>query len=190
MMVSRSHVKTAGWAMVLLCCAGAVAMLMFKVNAVRSEVRKAEERIVQLQRDNLYLETEFETRASQQQLAALNRMEFGYIAPGPDQFLANERALAAFSEPRATSAPLLIRVADDDVAEVELASFTGEIAAATAGDEAELASRQREEQRKPPPAASFQRAVVETIEADKPARSQPSFAALFADYKLDKDPSE
>lgn len=189
MMVSRSHVKTAGWAMVLLCCAGAVAMLMFKVNAVRSEVRKAEERIVQLQRDNLYLETEFETRASQQQLAALNRMEFGYIAPGPDQFLANERALAAFSEPRAVGAPLLIRVADDDVAEIELASFTGEVASATAEDDAE-APRERSEQRKPPAQPTFQRAVMEQVDSDKPARSQPSFAALFAEYRLDEEPSE
>jgi len=186
MMVNRSHVKTAGWAAVLLGCASAVAMLMFKVNAVRSEVRNAEERIVELQRDNLYLETEFETRASQQQLAALNRMEFGYVAPGPGQFLPNERALTAFAEPRAAGAPQMIRVARGDIADVELASFSGEVAEAVADDEPE--AKPREE--KPTAQPSFQRAVVEKAEDAAKEKAQPSFAALFADYRLDKEASE
>jgi hypothetical protein len=185
MMVNRSHVKTAGWAAVLLGCASAVAMLMFKVNAVRSEVRNAEERIVELQRDNLYLETEFETRASQQQLAAFNRMEFGYVAPGPGQFLANERALAAFAEPRANGAPQMIRVARD-IADVELASFAGEVAEAVAADDAKPELQERE----PDPQPSFQRAVVEKVDDEAREKAQPSFAALFAEYRLDDEASE
>ncbi len=183
MIVRRSHVKTAGWAVVLMGCASAVAMLTFKVNAVRSEVRNTEERIVQLQRDNLYLETEFETRASQQQLAALNRMEFGYVAPGPGQFLPNERALAAFAEPRAKGAPQMIRVARDDIDGVELASFTGEVAAAVARDEPEPAAGK-------PAEPSFRRAVLENSDEPETAKPGPSFAALFADYRLDDEAAE
>lgn len=185
MIVNRSHVKTAGWAVVLMCCASAVAMLMFKVNAVRSEVRNTEERIVQLQRDNLYLETEFETRASQQQLAALNRMEFGYVAPGPGQFLPNERALAAFAEPRAKGAPQMIRVARDDIDGVELASFTGEVAAAVARDEPESEPSARK-----PAELTLRRAVLEKSDQAETAKPGASFAALFADYRLDDEAAE
>ncbi len=185
MIVNRSHVKTAGWAVVLLGCAGAVAMLMFKVNAVRSEVRNFEERIVQLQRDNLYLETEFETRASQQQLAALNRMEFGYVAPGPGQFLANERSLAAFAEPRAKGAPQMIRVARDDIDSVELVSFTGEVAEAVAQNGPTPEPEQRR-----PAAATFQRAIVEKADEPVDAKPVPSFTALFAAYRLDDEGTE
>ena len=182
MIVTRSRVKTAGWAAVLACCAGAVTMLAFKVNAVRSEVRQAEERIVRLERDNLYLETEFETRASQQQLAALNRLEFGYVAPGPDQFLANERALAAFSEPRAKDAPQMIRVAREEVAEVELASFTDDVAAARP------ASSDKKKDAPKEAAPSFQHAVIEKAKVED--KAEPTFAALFADYRLDKEGGE
>lgn len=186
MIVRRAHVKTAGWAAVLLVCASAVAMLMFKVNAVRSEVRNAEERIVELQRDNLYLGTEFETRASQQQLALLNRVEFGYVAPGPGQFLANERALAAFAEPRAKGAPQMIRVARGDIADVDLASFSGEIAEAVSDQE----MRPEPEEKKPASAPTFQRAVVEKADADANHKTQPSFAALVAEYRLDDEAAE
>lgn len=185
MIVTRSRVKTVGWAAVLACCAGAVTMLAFKVNAVRSEVRQAEERIVQLERDNLYLETEFETRASQQQLAALNRMEFGYVAPGPAQFLANERALAAFSAPRSKDAPEMIRVAREDVAEVELASFTEDVDAARPEPEKKPERKPAEPTEKAP---SFQHAVVEKVKAED--KAEPSFAALFANYRLDKEAAE
>ena len=59
----------------------------------------------------MLLETEFETRANQLQLASWNNVEFGYSAPTASQFLENERQLAAFGTPRAPGAPEPIRVA-------------------------------------------------------------------------------
>ena len=110
-MVAGSRLRQLGWAVTLaLCLAGFVA-LTFKVNSVRSEVRLAERRIVALQREKILLETEFETRASQQQLARWNAVEFGYQAPSADQYLEGERQLAALGEPRAVTAPAPIRVA-------------------------------------------------------------------------------
>ena len=50
-------------------------------------------------------------RASQEQLASWNRIEFGYTAPAADQFIGNERELAKFGTPRAPGAPEPIRVA-------------------------------------------------------------------------------
>ena len=52
-----------------------------------------------------------ETRSNQLQLAAWNRVDFGYTAPNAAQFLENERQLASFGSPRAPGAPEPIRVA-------------------------------------------------------------------------------
>jgi hypothetical protein len=118
MIVPGSRLRQLGWVVTLaLCLAGFVA-LTFKVNSVKSEVRLAERRIVALQTEKTLLETEFETRASQQQLAEWNAVEFGYQAPDARQYLENERQLAALGEPRAVGAPSPIRVARaDDVSE-------------------------------------------------------------------------
>jgi hypothetical protein len=85
--------------------------LHLKVHAVRSEVVRAERRIVALDDQNTLLSTEFETRASQEQLASWNRVEFGYTAPTARQFIDSERQLAKFGTPRAAGAPEPIRVA-------------------------------------------------------------------------------
>merc|ERR1711960_1951 len=86
-------------------------MLTFRVDAVKSEVVRAERTIVELEREKLALETEFETRANQQQLADWNAIEFGYQPPRADQFLETERQLASFSAPRAPGSPAPIRFA-------------------------------------------------------------------------------
>lgn len=106
-----SRLRQLGWAVTLALCVTLFGALTFKVNSVRSEVRLAERRIVALQREKVLLETEFETRASQQQLAQWNAVDFGYQAPSADQYLEGERQLAALGEPRALSAPAPIRVA-------------------------------------------------------------------------------
>lgn len=109
--LSGSRLRQLGWAVTLaLCCAGFVA-LTFKVNSVKSQVRLAERQIVALEQERVVLETEFETRASQQQLAQWNAVDFGYRAPDADQYLEGERQLAALGEPRGPSAPPPIRVA-------------------------------------------------------------------------------
>jgi hypothetical protein len=111
-----SRLRQLGWVVTLALCSALFVGLTFKVNSVRSEVRLAERKIVSLQREKVLLETEIETRASQQQLAQWNAVDFGYQAPGADQYLEGERQLASLGEPRAVTAPSPIRVAraEDD----------------------------------------------------------------------------
>lgn len=118
MNLTRDRVRSIGWAAVLMICLTVTVALTFRVNAVKSQVQLAERQIVQLRREKLLLETEFETRANQQQLAQWNEVEYGYQAPGPAQFLESERQLASLGTPRAPGAPAPIRVmaanAEDD----------------------------------------------------------------------------
>ena len=110
MNLTRDRVRSIGWAFVLTICAAMTLALTFRVNAVKSEVRLAERQIVALRQEKLFLETEFETRANQQQLKALNDVEFGYVAPTSGQYLENERELAALGKERAPGSPAPIRV--------------------------------------------------------------------------------
>ncbi|WP_347303274.1 hypothetical protein V5740_01220 [Croceibacterium sp. TMG7-5b_MA50] len=100
-----------GWIVLLALASGLYLALHLQVQAVTSEIVRAERRIVALEQRKLLLATEFETRASQLQLAAWNRVDFGYTAPTAAQFLGNERQLAAFSLPDAIGAPSPIRLA-------------------------------------------------------------------------------
>jgi len=110
-LASGSRLRRIGWIAALATCTALYLMLHLKVHAVRSEVVRAERQIVALEQQKLLLETEFETRSNQLQLAAWNRVDFGYTAPSAAQFLANERQLASFGSPRAAGAPEPIRVA-------------------------------------------------------------------------------
>lgn len=116
-MIPQGSIRSIGWIAVLGFCAVLFVVLTVRVNAVKSEVRLAERRIVALQREKILLETEFETRASQQNLSNWNEVEFGYRAPQARQYLENERQLASLGAPRAVGAPVPIRVASADVAE-------------------------------------------------------------------------
>ncbi|WP_174522588.1 hypothetical protein [Novosphingobium lentum] len=118
MMLSPNRMRSIGWFALLGLCAALVLVLAFRVNALRSQVRHAENTIVALRQQKTYLETEFETRANQQQLKAWNDVEFGYVAPTSGQYLENERQLAALGKPAGPDAPAPIRVAsaDDSVA--------------------------------------------------------------------------
>lgn len=124
-----SRLRQLGWVVTLAICAALFVALTFKVNSVRSEVRLAERKIVSLQREKVLLETEFETRASQQQLSEWNAVDFGYQAPNADQYLEGERQLAALGEPRAVGAPPPIRVAraGDDDREMKLPAMVSPI---------------------------------------------------------------
>lgn len=85
--------------------------LTFRVNAVKSDVHSLERRIVQVERERLLLETEFETRASQRQLSDWNEIDFGYLAPTGDQYVDGEPQLAAFGSPSPRNSPEPIRLA-------------------------------------------------------------------------------
>jgi hypothetical protein len=115
MNLTRDRLHSIGWAAVLLVCLFITVALTFRVNAVKSQVRLAERQIVQLRQQKLLLETEFETRANQQQLASLNEVEFGYEAPTAGQYLEGERQLVSLGKARGPGAPSPIRVANAEV---------------------------------------------------------------------------
>lgn len=110
-MTPQNRIRRIGWFAALAVCAMLYLTLHLKVHAVRSEMIRAERQIVALEHRKLLLETEFETRSNQLQLAAWNRVDFGYVAPTAEQFLGSERQLASFGVPRAPGAPEPIRVA-------------------------------------------------------------------------------
>jgi hypothetical protein len=111
MNLTRARARSIGWAFVLTVCFAVTMGLTFRVNAVKSQVRLAERQIVALKREKMFFETEFETRANQQQLRSLNAVEFGYVAPTAGQYISGERQLAAYGKPAAPGAPSPIRVA-------------------------------------------------------------------------------
>ena len=80
-MTPHSRLRRIGWIAALATCTALYLMLHLKVHSVRSEVVRAEREIVSLEHQKLLLETEFETRSNQLQLAAWNRVDFGYTAP-------------------------------------------------------------------------------------------------------------
>ncbi|VVS97525.1 hypothetical protein [Erythrobacter sp. EC-HK427] len=104
-------VRRIGWIAALGICFVLYIMLHLRVTAVHAEVVQAEREIVQLEEHKLLLETEFLTRANHVQLAAWNRVDFGFQAPEADQFIDNPRQLASFGVPRSADAPAPIRLA-------------------------------------------------------------------------------
>lgn len=123
MIASANRVRSAGWLVLLGLCVAMVLVLAFRVNALRSQIHRAEARIIALKQDKMYLETEFETRANQQQLKVWNDVEFGYAAPDASQYLEGERELASLSVPDMANAPEPIRVASMDDRVIASAAF-------------------------------------------------------------------
>jgi hypothetical protein len=127
-MISSTQARSLGWMAVLALCFALVVILSFKVHAIKSEVLLAERQVIALEQETLLLETEFQTRASQRQLAAWNAVEFGYEAPRARQFLGGERQLASLGLRRSPDAPAPIMLARADssdagkVAEVPMRS--------------------------------------------------------------------
>ena len=114
MNLTRDRLASIGWVSILVSCGALTTVLMLRVNAVKSQVQLAERHIVELQREKQFLETEYETRANQQQLASLNDLDFGYKAPGATQYLESERQLAVLGKPRGPDAPAPILMASAD----------------------------------------------------------------------------
>ena len=109
-----SQTRRIGWMASLAGCIGLCAILSFNVHAVKSEVLLAERQIISLEREMQMLETEFQARASQRQLADWNAIELGYEAPRADQYLEGERQLASLGLPASPGAPAPIRIARAD----------------------------------------------------------------------------
>ncbi len=116
-MTRTARISRIGWFAALGICTALYLGLHFKVQSVVSEVVRAERQIVALEERNMRLETEFLSRSNQAQLAAWNRVDFGFVAPEAGQFIGAERQLARFSVPRAADAPAPIRLASMTAAE-------------------------------------------------------------------------
>lgn len=110
-MIMGSRLRQVGWAVALSICLTAFALLAMTVTGVKSEVALAERQIIDLKHEVMVLETEFETRANQQQLANWNAVDFGFEAPEAAQYLENERQLRGLGSPLGDNAPAPIRVA-------------------------------------------------------------------------------
>ena len=111
MIASRSSLRRIGWVALLAVCCALLFGLSLRVNALKSEVRRTENKIVALRTETMYLETEYETRSNQQQLSAWNAVDFGYVAPNAGQYMENVRQLAALGKAAGPDAPSPIRVA-------------------------------------------------------------------------------
>jgi len=140
MIVNGSRMRQIGWIASLGLCIGIFMVLSFNVHAVKSEVLLAERTIVALERENLLLETEFQTRASQRQLANWNAVEFGYEAPRADQYVDGQRQLASLGQPQAPGAPAPIRVARADTGDDSAPVPAGQMVSPLSGEPITLAS--------------------------------------------------
>lgn len=151
MNLTRDRVRSIGWAFVLTVCFALTMALTFRVNAEKSEVRLAERQIVAMKQQKLFLETEFLTRANQQQLRNLNDVEFGYQAPTAGQYIEGERQLASLGVPRGINAPSPIRVASaaevvtqqPSVIQAMVSPLTGQAIAAEVPQKTEAAEPSR-----------------------------------------------
>ncbi|KHK90611.1 hypothetical protein [Novosphingobium malaysiense] len=112
MNLTSDRIRSIGWASVLCLCAALTLALTLRVNAVKSQVYDAEKRIVWVQQDIDFLQTEFQTRSNQQALKQLNDLEFGYKAPVAGQYIEGERQLAALGKAAGPGAPEPIRFAN------------------------------------------------------------------------------
>jgi hypothetical protein len=139
-MMSSNQARSWGWAAVLMVCAALVIILSFKVHAVKSEVLLAERQLIALQRETLLLETEFQTRASQNQLSEWNTVEFGYGAPRAAQFLEGERQLASLGQRPGPDAPSPIRLARADSTDSIAAAAAAPMRSPLSGTPVTLAS--------------------------------------------------
>ncbi len=104
-MTPQARTRRVGWLALLAICTALYGLLHFQVWSLASEVKKKERQIVALEEHNMLLETEYLTRSSQMQLAAWNRVDFGYSAPRADQFIDNKRQLARFGSHPDDDAP-------------------------------------------------------------------------------------
>jgi hypothetical protein len=143
-MMNRSQARSLVWAAVLAICVTLLSALSFKVHGVRSEVLLAERQLIALEREALLLETEFETRASQRQLAEWNTVEFGYESPRARQFLDGERQLASLGERLGPDASAPILLARADTADVAAEAATTPMRSPVSGARVTLASAERE----------------------------------------------
>ncbi|WP_164116257.1 hypothetical protein [Sphingorhabdus sp. Alg239-R122] len=94
MILAVKRLKNLGWVALVAIVLISLYPLSLSVGALRSDLRQTEREIVRVKKEMRYLETEFATRASMQQLEQWNMLDYGYVAPTAAQYLDGERALA------------------------------------------------------------------------------------------------
>lgn len=94
-MNSRSRIHSVAWAGALAISGACLFTLMLQVTGVKSDIAETEKDILSVKNQIATLETEFQTRARQQQLARWNDVDFGYVAPQANQFVTDGAQLAA-----------------------------------------------------------------------------------------------
>ena len=156
MIASQDAMRRLGWAALFAVAAALLFGMSLVVNAVRSEVRGTELKILAVKREMLYLDTEFETRANQKQLEAWNDVDFGYVAPTAGQYVDSAGELAMLGKP-SIPAPTVPSAA----APVRMAAAGEQPAVARATVEASAAA---------PKPAKLERAKSEQPERAKPTR--------------------
>jgi hypothetical protein len=150
MNLTSDRIRSIGWVSVLLLCGALTIALMLRVNAVKSQVYDAEKRIVWVQQDIDFLQTEFQTRSNQQALKQLNDLEFGYKAPVAGQYIEGERQLAALGKAAGPGAPQPILFANAEKADAQnsgssLLAMVSPISGATAAAMPEAGARESEQ---------------------------------------------
>ncbi|MEM7703446.1 MAG: hypothetical protein AAF251_16025 [Pseudomonadota bacterium] len=106
------------WLVALGVSLAAFVGLSLTVHFVRNAVLTSDIEIVSLKKKRQLLETEFQARASQHQLARWNRVDLGFVAPRADQYLDGRKQLAELGQPLGPNAPSPIRVANADADQI------------------------------------------------------------------------
>lgn len=107
--------KGLGWFLAGVAVALGFLLVPLQVAAERKKLDHAASEIQRAKRDIRALETEFDTRANLAQLDKWNAELLGLVAPAAEQFVSDERALAAI-EPTAPSVQVASFVPDSPVA--------------------------------------------------------------------------
>ena len=98
-MTNRNRFHSVLWTGALGVSGAICFALMLQVTAVKSDIADAERQITAVEEEIATLETEFQTRARQQQQARWNEVDFGYVAPDASQFISDSTQLAALGKP-------------------------------------------------------------------------------------------
>lgn len=99
MKLAVKRLEGIGWIALVFLVAILLYPLSLSVATLRSDLARTNNQIVAIKKDIRYLETEFSARANLRQLEYWNKLEYGYVAPGADQYLDGERALANLGGP-------------------------------------------------------------------------------------------
>ncbi len=131
-MTNRARLHSLLWTGAVAFALALALALTLQVKAVNSQIAETEKSILATKQRIAVLETEFQTRARQQQLVRWNEVEFGYVAPKASQFLDGQAQLAMLGKPVdiIESAPIRMADAAEVVAEGEEAAVPVRMASA------------------------------------------------------------